>query len=97
MKVHEIDLRLSTGDGLFAELPAERFPVPSRDVDAEPISWRDVTCVRRHCEQPASWALTSHRKYTRRQASADEVWLCSKDLQAHRDGITFLVGVVSNR
>lgn len=97
MKVHEIDLRVSAEDGLWAELPAERFPVPSPEVDATAFSFRDVTCVRRHCEQPATWALTSHRKYTRRPASSEEVWLCSKDFQAHRDGITFLVGVVSNR
>lgn len=96
MKIHEIDLRVSADDGLWAELPAEVFPVPSREMDADPIEGPGWGCARRHCEREATVALACHRKYTR-QGNHEEVGLCAKDFAAHRDGITLLVRVSSNR
>lgn len=93
MKIHNIDTRVSDADGLFAELSGERCPVPSREVDAQPITvvggW---PCAKRGCKAEALLVLVCHRKYTRQEAR-EEIGLCAIHFDAHRDGYPLLVGV----
>lgn len=96
MKVHEIVLRASDSQGLWAELGGENDPVPDIAWDACP-AFDDLACTRRDCARRAMWVLTTHRRHSRRDPAADDVYLCDEDYLDHRAGISFLVGVESNR
>ena len=96
MRVHQITIRVSDKDGLWAELLGHDGPAPSMEADGKAVAGdAEYPCERRDCDRPTTRILQCHRAHSRREQ--ESVGLCELDFNAHRSGESFLVHVLSNR